>query len=345
MFKNSLSMVLNHHQLPRYIRKEKDDIDAPINTTSIPIIDLHLLSSSSSQEKEKELEKLKSALTSWGLFQAIGHDIPSTLLDELQRTAKEFFDLPMEEKHKYSVNFNGKQDWIQGYGNDLIISDDQVIDWSDRLYLLVKPLDQRNYNLWPQYPTGFREILNKYSMKTHQAAEIVLKNMAKLLDLEENYFVHLAADNAPTFARFNYYPPCSRPDLVYGIKPHADGGAITIVLPDKEVEGLQVLRDDQWIKVPIIPDALIVNVADQIEIMSNGELKSPMHRVITNSEKQRISVAMFYLSEMEKCLAPAPELINEIKPMLFKKMKAQEYADMYVKHTLQGKRAIDFARV
>ncbi|KAF5203335.1 S-norcoclaurine synthase [Thalictrum thalictroides] len=141
---------------PRYIRKEKDNIDAPINTTSIPIIDLHLLSSSSSQEKEKELEKFKSALTSWGLFQAIGHDIPSTLLDELQRTAKEFFDLPMEEKHKYSTNFNGKQELLQGYGNDLIVSDDQVIDWSDRLYLLVKPLDQRNYKLWPQHPTGFR---------------------------------------------------------------------------------------------------------------------------------------------------------------------------------------------
>ncbi|KAF5182244.1 1-aminocyclopropane-1-carboxylate oxidase [Thalictrum thalictroides] len=173
-------------------------------------------------------------------------------------------------------------------------------------------------------------------MKTRQTAEIILKNMAKVLNLEENYFIDVAADNAPTFARFNYFPPCLRPDLVYGIRPHADGGAITILLPDKEVEGLQVLKDGQWIKVPIIPDALIVNVADQIEIMSNGELKSPMHRVITNSEKQRISVAMFYLSEMEKCLAPAPELINEIKPMLFKKMKAREYRDIFFQHLMRG---------
>lgn len=67
---------------------------------------------------------------------------------------------------------------------------------------------------------------------------------------------------------FNFYPPCSRLDLVYGIKPHTDGGAITILLQDKEEEGLQVLKDGQWAKVPIVLNVLLVNVADQEEVLS-----------------------------------------------------------------------------
>jgi hypothetical protein len=56
------------------------------------------------------------------------------------------------------------------------------------------------------------------------------------------------------------------PDHVLGLKPHTDGSSITFVLQDKEVEGLQVLKDNQWFKVPIIPDALVINLGDQLEV-------------------------------------------------------------------------------
>lgn len=58
---------------PKFIRKDLDE-ETPIShalSDSIPIINLHLLSSpsSSSKEKETELAKLKLALTEWGFFQ------------------------------------------------------------------------------------------------------------------------------------------------------------------------------------------------------------------------------------------------------------------------------------
>lgn len=68
-------------------------------------------------------------------------------------------------------------------------------------------------------------------------------------------------------ARFNYYPHCPRPELTLGIQPHADGSAITYLLQDKEVEGLQILIGDQWFTVPNVPDALLVNVGDQVEVI------------------------------------------------------------------------------
>ncbi|KAL2465569.1 2-oxoglutarate (2OG) and Fe(II)-dependent oxygenase superfamily protein [Abeliophyllum distichum] len=82
--------------------------------------------------------------------------------------------------------------------------------------------------------------------------------MARSLCLEEDYFLRKLGERKLIYARFNYYPPCPRPDLALGIKPHADGSAITFLLQDKEVEGLQVVKDDNWFHVHIIPYALLV---------------------------------------------------------------------------------------
>lgn len=68
--------------------------------------------------------------------------------------------------------------------------------------------------------------------------------------------------------RFNYYPPCPRPDLTLGVREHADGSAITFLLQDNGVGGLQVLKDDQWFSVPTVPGALLINVGDQVEVIS-----------------------------------------------------------------------------
>ncbi|RDX97650.1 Protein SRG1, partial [Mucuna pruriens] len=111
----------------------------------IPIIDVSLLSS------EGELENLRSALTSTGCFQAIGHGMSSSYLDKIREVAKQFFALPEEEKQKYARAVNDSE----GYGNDRVVSDKQVLDWSYRLSLRVFPQVQRRLSLWPKIPTDF----------------------------------------------------------------------------------------------------------------------------------------------------------------------------------------------
>lgn len=334
---------------PRFIRKDLDE-ETPIShslSDSIPIINLSLLSSpfSSSKEKETELAKLKSALTEWGFFQAVDHGVPTLLLDEVPRIGKEFFALPMQDKCKISNILEGKHEFLQGYGNDIEPAEDELCEWADRLNLMVKPFDQRNYKFWPTNPTRFRDIIDEYSMNVHLVAEIILKSMAISLGVKEDFFISPIKEMAPMSIMFNFYPPCSKPDLVYGIKPHTDSGAITILLQDREVEGLQILKGGQWVKVPIIPNALFVNIADQVEIMSNGVFKSVMHRVIPNSEKQRISVGMFFTIENETSLEPAMELISDTTPKLFKTMTSAEYGEIYVRRISQGLNTIDGARV
>ncbi|MCL7044142.1 hypothetical protein MKW94_004497 [Papaver nudicaule] len=335
---------------PRYLRKDgdfKENKQVPAQESlSVPIIDISCLSPNpSSSDKEDEMEKLKSALSSWGLFQAIGHSIPKSLLDDIQDVSKQFFDLPTEEKQRYARSEEDEIFDLQGYGSDAIVSDDQVLNWSDRLYLLIQPQEQRKLRLWPDPPTYFRRTLNEYSVKARSVAEVILKAMARSIGLEENSFINQLDEQPMVYGRFNYYPPCSRPDLVYGIIAHSDGVAITILLQDPEVEGLQVLKDDQWINVPCMPGALLINIGDQVEIMSNGIFKSPIHRVVTNKERERLSLAMFYGPKFDKEIEPIAGLINETNPRMFRKVNVKDYLEVFFHKYLQGERAIDWAKV
>ncbi|KAK1371189.1 Codeine O-demethylase [Heracleum sosnowskyi] len=232
---------------------------------------------------------------------------------------------------------------MEGYGNDPVFSEHQILDWTDRVYLITNPEDQRKFQLWPQNPENFRKILQEYSERIKLLNEFILKALSRSLKLKENCFLDQYGENANMVARFNYYPPCPRPDLTLGIKPHADGSAITYLFQDNEVEGLQILKDDQWFSVPTVTNALLVNVGDQVEIMSNGIFKSPLHRAVTNSERERMTVAVFCFPDASRDIEPAEELITETSPRLYKKIK--NYLGSYFENYQQGKRTIEAAKI
>ncbi|TXG61910.1 hypothetical protein EZV62_013273 [Acer yangbiense] len=242
-------------------------------------------------------------------FEAIGHGISNSLLDKIREVSIEFFSLPVEEKHKYARAVNE----AEGYGSDMIVSDKQVHDWSHRLSLRVFPQHKRRLNLWPQIPQDFRETLDEYAMKIKIVTEVLFKAIAKSLNLEENSFLNQFGEQSLMQTRFNFYPPCSRPDLVHGVKPHTDRSGITILLQDKEVEGLQIVVDGKWYRVPVIPHALV--------IMSNGIYKSPMHRVVRNTKKLRIFVASFIEPDPDNEIGPVEHLIDEQRPRLYRNVK------------------------
>lgn len=341
VFKSVQELANSINQVPeKYIHTQ-----GSINTSSplldVPEVDLTLLISPTSPAvaRQQEFNKLQSGLKSCGCIQVINHGLADSFLDKVREISKQFFALPAEEKLKYARTV----DDIEGYGNDSVLSEKQKLDWTDRLYLNVFPEDIRKLQFWPQKPECFREVFEEYIKTLKLLSESLLKATATSLNVEENCFLDQCGERGKMIARFNFYPPCPRPDVVLGVKSHADASAITILLQDKEVEGLQVLKDDQWYKVPVVPYGFLINVGDQVEIMSNGIFKSPVHRVVTNVERERNTLAVFIMPDADAGIGPVEKLINEERPRVYKNVK--NYVELFFQSYQQGKRPIEAAMI
>ncbi|RLN40791.1 O-acyltransferase WSD1-like [Panicum miliaceum] len=112
--------------------------------------------------------------------------------------------------------------------------------------------------------------------------------------------------------RVNYYQPCRQAaDRVVGLSPHADPNGLTLLLQMShgDVQGLQVKKDGRWFAVRALDGAFVVNVADALEIVSNGLFRSIEHRAVIHPTKERISVALFHYPYQDRMLGPLPELL------------------------------------
>ena len=94
---------------------------------------------------------------------------------------------------------------------------------------------------------------------------MLLGFMAKALKLEKGEMEELFEDGMQS-VRMTYYPPCPQPELVMGLTPHSDATGITILLQINGVDGLQIKKDGVWIPVSFLPDALVVNIGDILEV-------------------------------------------------------------------------------
>ncbi|XP_062229990.1 protein SRG1-like [Phragmites australis] len=328
----------------RYVLREEDrptgGVAAPV--LAFPTVDVQRLAEPGDVE---EAAKLRAALECWGLFAVTGHGMPEALLDGIRDAGMEFFHLPLEEKLKHANRTEDGEFQPEGYGIDRVDTDDQVLDWCDRVYLTVQPEDERRLQFWPSHPPSLRERLHEYTLGSEQVAKRVLRAMARVLGFKEEFFVDHVGERVGTYARFTYYPPYPRPDLVYGLKPHTDNSVVTVLLLDRDVGGLQVLKDGRWVDVPVLGrHELLVVVGDEMEIMSNAVFRAPTHRVVT-SDRERMSLVLFYQPEPHKDLEPAEELVGDARPALYKKLKAKTFGDGFWDAFALGERTIDFLKV
>ncbi|KAK4746799.1 hypothetical protein SAY87_025836 [Trapa incisa] len=105
------------------------------------------------------------------------------------------------------------------------------------------------------------------------------------------------------------YPKCHQPEVVRGLREHADAGGIILPLRDDQVSGLEFLKDGEWVQLPPSKNnRIFINTGDQIEVLSNGTYKSALHRVMTKKDGSGLSVATFYNPAGDAIISPAQKL-------------------------------------
>jgi hypothetical protein len=124
-------------------------------------------------------------------------------------------------------------------------------------------------------------------------------------DLEEGHTSYL---------RTNFYPPCQSKEIPspLGISPHTDAGFLTILLQDDNCHSLQVFteHDGLWVTVHPVPGALTINTGDMAQVWSNSEYRAPLHRVLTDSSRDRYSAPFFYNPGYETWVRPMAKVVN-----------------------------------
>ncbi|GMJ06058.1 hypothetical protein like AT4G25300 [Hibiscus trionum] len=298
----------------RYIRPEiESDVVSADESLQIPVIDMSKL------DHDDEQNKLHFACKDWGFFQLINHGVADEVVEKMKTDAQEFFNLPLEEKMVCAQVPNH----IEGYGQVFVFSENQKLDWNDMLFLWGQPLHLRNTRFWPNNPPSFRATLDKYTMELHKVMIQLMKLIAKNLGTDPEMLLSLFEKEVQAI-RMNYYPPCAEASKVVGASPHSDASALTLLLHVNEVEGLQIKRDQKWVPVKPIPGAFTVNIGDILEIMSNGEYQSVLHRAVVNPEKERMSIASFHNLNMGSQIGPLQDLVKTNKA-LYRTVPIEEF--------------------
>jgi len=326
-----------------YVRQVEKALeqDADDPRLLVPVIDLQGFSLLPSDHLRKDQHdtistQISSAAENWGFFQIINHGIPDSLIARVQAAGKAFFQLPIEEKEAYA---NEAQNPI-GYGSKVGYSPDGEVklEWGDYYYNIMWPPARRDMSKWPKQLSDFTEAMDEYSRELSKLFECLMEVLSRDLGLESENSLNesVGGEGKELQLRINYYPPCPQPDLVVGVAAHSDPNAITILLPD-QIPGLQIRKDGAWIDVQFVPGALVVNIGDQFEILSNGKYSSIEHRSVVHKDLSRMSWAVFCAPPLDMVISPRRELIDDHHPPLYQQASFGEYLTKFFKKGLDGK--------
>ncbi|PON97192.1 Oxoglutarate/iron-dependent dioxygenase [Trema orientale] len=318
------------HDRPNLDEVEHYSLDG--NSSSIPLIDLQRLHGPNHSDI---INHIGHACQNYGFFRVKNHGIQEAVIDNMLRVAKEFFYLPESERLRSYSDDPFKTTRLSTSFNTRT---EAVSSWRDYLRLHCNPLEDY-VDEWPANPASFREEAAEYCRNVRGLARRLLAAISESLGLESDYVDRALGQHGQHMA-INYYPPCPQPELTYGLPGHADPNVITVLLQD-DVAGLQVRRNGKWVAVDPIPYTFIVNIGDQIQVLSNDRYKSVLHRAVVNSDKERISIPTFYCPSYDAIIGPAQKLIDEDEPAHYRSFTYGEYYEKFWNRGLQTQTCLD----
>ena len=250
----------------------------------------------------------------FGFAMVADHGIDSALIERAWALTEQFFKLPEEEKRAYHQPGGGGARGYTPFGLE-IAKDATENDLKEFWHIGRElPADHRFRavmadNVWPEAPEGFRETFTELFAAFDAAGLKLLSAIARYLKLEPNWFEH-AVDNGNSVLRLLHYPPVSADAPGVRAGAHEDINLITLLLGAEEA-GLELLdKDGQWLAVKPPKGAMVVNVGDMLQRLTNHVLPSTTHRVVNPAPERRGNSRY----SMPFFLHPAPDFLIETLP-------------------------------
>ncbi|KFK24987.1 hypothetical protein AALP_AA8G051800 [Arabis alpina] len=300
---------------------------------AIPVIDV------SDWENPNVAEEICEAATTLGFFQIVNHGVSVDQLSDLRAAGRGFFGLPAEEKKRYwkgsSVSDTA---WYMTSFNPY---EEAKLEWRDFIKFEYRPNQVDSTAMWPTVCRD--EVLNhSHRMKPigKKILEILMNNLNASMDhyLEQTLMGTLRMN-------LNFYPECPDPKLAVGTGRHSDINTLTLLLQDDIIGSLYARYGDKWLHVPPVMGAIVVNIGDILQILSNDRYKSVEHVVMANRFLSRISFAFYCGPNNDSIVEPLPEVLENGDKALYKSTVYSDYMKYFFERPHTGKKTIEWIKL
>lgn len=215
-----------------------------------------------------------------GFFGVVNPALDLQTIQEGYAAFQQFFASSHAEKMKiHDPKVNGQRGFVPG---ETAVGS-SVKDMKEFVHIGCKD------NIWPKHMDLEGPAMRLYR-KMMELRIPLLRATSLLLGKEENFLTDATAYGENLMRALHYYPKPKGTEL--GVA-HTDTGLMTI-LPYASEVGLELKQKNEWIPVVVPRNSLVINVADMLEVLSNGAWPSCEHRVIsTVPNKVRESIVFF----------------------------------------------------
>ncbi|WP_417680993.1 isopenicillin N synthase family dioxygenase [Pseudidiomarina aquimaris] len=261
------------------------------------------------------------------------HGVDQQLIEEALDSCRELFALPEEVKKQYHIPGGGGARGYTPFGTE-IAKDAKHVDLKEFWHVGREiegepPFKQLTPNIWPKELPEFKDKILKLYRSLDALGLRVLEALAVYLGQPRDFF-NDKVDLGNSILRPLHYPPIvdeGTPSVRAGA--HEDINVLTLLVGSRE-PGLEVLaKDGSWIPVTIIEGAIICNVGDMLQRMTNGVLPSTTHRVVNPpapySSKSRYSIPFFLHFNPDVIIDPLDSCITEENPKRWDAISSDDY--------------------
>ncbi|MEP1186161.1 MAG: 2-oxoglutarate and iron-dependent oxygenase domain-containing protein, partial [Roseibium sp.] len=302
---------------------------SPLAFTELPVVDVSGLFSSNRQDRLDAAGELGKAAREVGFFYVSGHGVAPAVRSSLIDLTKQFFALSDEQKMAIYI---GKSTNHRGYvppGEEVMA--DGKGDTKEALDLGPEvPADHPlvkagtpflGPNQWPDLD-GFQSAISTYYDAVFDLGRHLLRGFALALGEDEHFFDKYVTC-PPSQLRLLHYPHNGEATDSPGIGAHTDYECFTLLLPT--APGLEVMNGaGEWIDVPLLPDAYVVNIGDMMEVWTNGRFVATSHRV-RKVKEERYSFPLFFACDYDTVVEPLPAFVAKNEKPGFGPIRAGDH--------------------
>ncbi|KAA3467853.1 feruloyl CoA ortho-hydroxylase 1-like [Gossypium australe] len=112
----------------------------------------------------------------------------------------------------------------------------------------------------------------------------------------------------------------------------------------KVPQDVNMEKKGEWVAIPPIPGALVINIGDMLQIWSNGRYKSAERRVRTTSTKSRVSIPIFTSPLPTQKIAPLPQVVEKDGAARYREFLFSDYMNNFFGNAHDGKKSLEFAK-